>query len=82
MIEVDYIFGSLAIIFLIVFAFSALAEKDVILIIYVFLVIIFMSVYSFVVFDKMKYSYCENCDKQYEIEYRYCPMDGTLLVIK
>lgn len=27
-------------------------------------------------------AYCATCDKEYELEYRYCPMDGTELTIQ
>ena len=27
------------------------------------------------------YSHCEVCKKSYSIDYRYCPMDGTLLSV-
>lgn len=29
-----------------------------------------------------RYAYCATCDTEYELEYRYCPMDGTELTIQ
>lgn len=72
----------LLIVFLIIFFVCIFIDKEIIAIIS-FCCFFILLIYAGYSYQKEKqYSYCEICENKYEIEYRYCPMDGNFLVVK